>query len=188
MVGVTIFEIGNCAATLLILRATDLLTPGRDTDTATQLAIGLYVAYNAAATLVSVPAGHVGDRTGARGPWCSVSPGSPSPTRSSPSGLTRSSASSRRSSLAGIGIGIVETAEHSAVAAMAPARLRGSAFGLLAAVQSGGNLAASAVAGILYTVVSPAWAFGFLAAAMVTSMIVLTATSQAHHSSPASTI
>ena len=188
MIGVTIFEIGNCAATLLILRATDLLTPGRDTDTATQLAIGLYVAYNAAATLVSVPAGHVGDRTsaprtlvfGVAGFAIAYTIFAIGPD--SVLGLVPAFVA------AGIGIGIVETAEHSAVAAMAPTRLRGSAFGLLAAVQSGGNLAASAVAGILYTVVSPAWAFGFLAAAMVTSMIVLTATSQAHHSSPASTI
>jgi hypothetical protein len=37
--------------------------------------------------------------------------------------------------------------------------VRGSAFGLLAAVQSFGNLAASAVAGLLYTSASPTVAF-----------------------------
>jgi hypothetical protein len=42
----------------------------------------------------------------------------------------------------------VETAEHAAVAALAALELRGSAFGLLAAVQSFGNLAASAIAGL----------------------------------------
>jgi hypothetical protein len=45
--------------------------------------------------------------------------------------------------LAGIGIGCVETAEHAAVAHLAPERLRGSAFGTLATVQSLGNLVAS---------------------------------------------
>lgn len=55
---------------------------------------------------------------------------------------------------AGAGIGCVETAEHAAVAAAAPAELRGSAFGLLAGVQSLGNLGASAVAGLLWTTVS----------------------------------
>jgi hypothetical protein len=44
---------------------------------------------------------------------------------------------------------------------------RGSAFGLLATVQSIGNLIASSVAGILWTTVSPEVAFIFLAAAMV---------------------
>jgi hypothetical protein len=39
--------------------------------------------------------------------------------------------------------------------ALAPVELRGSAFGLLAAVQSFGNLAASAIAGLLWTLASP---------------------------------
>jgi MFS family permease len=65
MVGVSAFEFGNVAATLLILRATELLTPGRGQDRATQLALGLYVAYNVAATVASVPAGRLGDRRGA---------------------------------------------------------------------------------------------------------------------------
>jgi hypothetical protein len=53
-----------------------------------------------------------------------------------------------------VAIGCVETAEHAAVAALAPVELRGSAFGLLAAVQSFGNLAASAIAGLLWTLAS----------------------------------
>ena len=64
MVGVGAFELGNVAATLLILRATDLLTPGHGIDDAAQIAIALYVAYNAAATVASVPAGRLGDRRG----------------------------------------------------------------------------------------------------------------------------
>jgi hypothetical protein len=69
--------------------------------------------------------------------------------------------------LAGIGIGCAETAEHAAVASLAPATLRGSAFGLLAGIQAAGNLGASTVAGALWTAVSPTAAFVFLAAAMV---------------------
>jgi hypothetical protein len=46
--------------------------------------------------------------------------------------------------LAGVAIALVETAEHTAVAALAPVDLRGSAFGVLAAIQSLGNFAASA--------------------------------------------
>lgn len=176
MIGISLFELGNCAATLLILRATDLLSPGRSADSATQLAIGLYVAYNIAATLVSVPAGHVGDRTGAARTLVfgvvafvvaytvfAVGP-------ASVIGLAFAFVA------AGIGIGIVETAEHAAVATLAPDQLRGSAFGLLAAVQSGGNLVASAIAGILYTALSPVWAFSFLAVAMIASAVVLVAT------------
>jgi MFS family permease len=63
MIGVTAFELGNAAATLLILRATDLFGPGRSQTAATQLALILYVLYNLAATLISVPAGWHGDRS-----------------------------------------------------------------------------------------------------------------------------
>ena len=71
---------------------------------------------------------------------------------------------------AGVAIGCVETAEHAAVAALAPTAVRGSAFGVLAAVQSIGNLAASIVAGILWTAVSPAAAFGYLVAWMAVAL------------------
>lgn len=67
----------------------------------------------------------------------------------------------------------METAEHAVVAALAPDRLRGSAFGLLAAVQSFGNLAASAVAGALWTLVSPKAAFIYAAAWMALALTVL---------------
>ena len=75
--------------------------------------------------------------------------------------------------IAGVAIGFVETAEHAAVASLAPVDLRGSAFGLLAAVQSFGNLAASAVAGLLWSTVSPRAAFLYLAAWMIVSLVGL---------------
>jgi MFS family permease len=75
--------------------------------------------------------------------------------------------------LAGVGIGAAETAETAAVAALAPERLRGSAFGLLAALQALGNLAASVIAGILWTAISPAAAFIYVAAWMALAVIGL---------------
>ncbi|MFE2093860.1 MFS transporter [Streptomyces sp. NPDC059460] len=75
--------------------------------------------------------------------------------------------------LAGVGIGAVETAQHSAVASLAPKDLRGSAFGMLATVQSLGNLAASAIAGVLWSALSPAWAFAYLTGWMVLALIGL---------------
>jgi len=175
MVGISAFEVGNVAATLLILRATELLAPGRSQDRATQLALGLYVAYNLAATLASVPAGRLGDR---RGPvlvlafgvglfalaYAGFAVGGTGVVALAPWFLA-----------AGVAIGCVETAEHAAVAALAPAKLRGSAFGLLAAVQSVGNLAASAIAGLLWTAASPRVAFGYLIAWMLLALIGLLA-------------
>jgi MFS family permease len=173
MVGVSAFELGNVAATLLILRAGELLAPGRDQDRATQLALGLYVAYNLAATVASVPAGRLGDRRGAvlvlalgvtlfGLAYAGFAAGPTSVLALAPWFIA-----------AGVGIGCVETAEHAAVAALAPVELRGSAFGLLAVVQSFGNLAASAIAGLLWTAISPQVAFGYLAAWMLLALVGL---------------
>ena len=72
--------------------------------------------------------------------------------------------------LAGIAIGCVETSQNAAVAAVAPGALRGSAFGVLAGIQSFGNLAASAGAGLLWTAISPTAAFAYLAGWMVIAL------------------
>jgi MFS family permease len=170
MVGVSAFEFGNVAATLLILRASELLTPGRGQNRATQLALGLYVAYNLAATLASIPAGRLGDRRGAvlvlafgvglfGLAYAGFAVGGTTVLALAPWFVA-----------AGVAIGCVETAEHAAVATLAPVELRGSAFGLLAAVQSFGNLAASAIAGLLWTLASPRVAFGYLMAWMVVAL------------------
>jgi len=157
------FELGNLAATLLILRATELLQPGRSHNSAAQLALVLYTGYNLAATLASVPAGRAGDRCGmltilAVGAACFLI---------AYIGLALTGESFALLAgcfvLAGVGIGSAETAETAAVAALAPEHLRGSAFGLLAALQAVGNLGASAIAGVLWTAVSPAAAFLYVA-------------------------
>ena len=62
LVGISVFEAGNVAATLLILRAESLLAPTHGTATATRYALLLYAGYNLAATLVSLPAGRLADR------------------------------------------------------------------------------------------------------------------------------
>ena len=175
--GIGAFEFGNCAATLLILRATDLLKTTRPTEDATTLALGLYVSYNAAATLASLVAGHISDRTSAT----RVLTVGVASFGLAYLGFTHDTANWTVLApwfvLAGIGIGCVETAEHAAVATHAPQNIRGSAFGLLAATQSFGNLAASTIAGILWSTLSPTWAFGYLATAMVIALIALQRTS-----------
>ena len=173
MAGVGAFEMGNCAATLLILRATEVLTPGRGADDAAQLALLLYTGYNAAATLASFPAGRMADRIGnvrvlqlGVGLFLLAYLVLAGATASVPLLLAAFVA-------AGVAIGCVETAEHAAVAALAPDHLRGSAFGLLAGIQSAGNLAASAIAGVLWTLVSPRVAFVYLAAWMAVALALL---------------
>jgi MFS family permease len=167
------FEFGNVAATLLILRATDLSGQDHGPGDAVQIALGLYAGYNLAATLASVPGGRLGDRRGTilvlgLGVTC---------VAAAYLGFALAGSSILLLAIlfaaAGVGIGFVETAEHAAVATLAPAEMRGSAFGLLAGVQSFGNLAASAVAGLLWTLASPRVAFLYAAAWMCLSLAAL---------------
>ncbi|HEU4421170.1 MAG TPA: MFS transporter [Pilimelia sp.] len=181
MAAVAAFEVGNVAATLLILRATQLLTPGQGVEAATRWALWLYVGYNVAATVAAVPAGRLADRIGRRGPIL-VLAGGVAMFGFAYAGFSLTGASLAMLALpfiaAGIGIGAVETAEHVAVAALAPENLRGSAFGLLATIQAVGNVAASAIAGILWTTVSPAAAFAHLTAWIVLALVGLLATAR----------
>jgi MFS family permease len=79
---------------------------------------------------------------------------------------------------AGIGIGCVETSEHSAVAGLAPEEIRSSAFGVLATVQSLGNFVASGLVGLLWTAVSPRAAFLYVAVCMAISLAAILTTSK----------
>lgn len=173
MVGIGAFEFGNIAATLLILRATDLLQPGRGHDSAVEVALLLYALYNLAATLASVPAGRLVDRRDT----VLVLAGGVAFFLVAYVGFAASGASIAVLAAcflaAGVGIGCVETAEHAAVARLAPDDIRGPAFGLLAGVQSLGNLIASASAGVLWTAVSPAAGLLFAAALMTVALACL---------------
>lgn len=172
--GIGAFEFGNCAVTLLILRATELLQPDHGKDRATTIALALYVTYNTAATITSLAAGRHSDRTNAT----RVLIVGVAAFGIAYIGFTHDTTNWHVLLpwfvLAGIGIGCVETAEHTAVATHAPADIRGSAFGLLAATQSFGNLAASLVAGVLWTAFSPSSAFAYLTFAMAIAFVILT--------------
>jgi MFS family permease len=172
---IALFELGNVATTLLILRATELLhTGGRSLTAATSLAILLYAAHNATAALAALGGGQLVDRLGA---WFTFAM---APTvyvigyavfawgRPGVAILLGGFV------LAGAGIGFAETAESTVVALALPDRLRGSGYGVLGLVQSVGDLGASLVAGILWSVVSPTVAFAYAGAWMVASLLAST--------------
>ena len=175
-IGMGAFEFGNAAATLMILRATELLTPSRGEHAAAQIALLLYVGYNVSGTLASLPGGHLSDR---RSAVHSLLVGAAAFLAAY---LIFASAGPRilvllaAFVLAGVGIGFAETAEAAAVATLADESIRGSAFGLLAGAQGLGNFAASAIAGILWTAVSPTAAFLWLSAWIVIALIAFLAT------------
>ncbi|WP_434614878.1 MFS transporter [Arthrobacter sp. A5] len=161
---VSFFELGNLAATLLILRATTVLEAGgMGAGTAVTAAILMYACHNAAASAAALAGGHLIDRLSPRlvftlgaamyvaayllfaidgGGWVVLLAGFV---------------------LAGVGIGFAETSEQTAVALLLPDRLRGNGYGLLGLVQSFGDLGATVVAGVLWAVFSPTVAFLYAA-------------------------
>jgi MFS family permease len=171
-----LFECGNIATTLLILRATDLLHHGRGLATATSLAILIYAAHNAVAAVAALAGGALIDRFGSR------------PVFAAGAGvyvLAYAGFAAGNHSwawllvafcLAGIGIGLAETAQSTLVAHALPDRLRGSGFGLLGVVQAAGDLISTAMVGLLWATVAPgvgfAYAAAWMAAALVAALLI----------------
>jgi MFS family permease len=170
---VTLFELGNCATTLLILRATALLHPGRSISDAAAVAVLLFAAHNLVGSALSYPAGHVVDR---RGPRLVFGAGV-FLFGLAYAGLALSAHGWPLLlvffAVAGAGLGLTDTAEAALVARLLPDELRGSGFGLLGAVQSLGDFVSSAAVGLVWTAVSPSAAFVLAAAWMALSVVAI---------------
>ncbi|HEV8560437.1 MAG TPA: MFS transporter [Actinophytocola sp.] len=169
---VALFECGNIATTLLILRATDLLHHGgRGVAAATSLAILIYAAHNAFATVAALVGGTVIDRVGARMVFAAGAAVYIVAYAGFAIGTHNWAWLLVAFCLAGIGIGFAETAESTLVAHALPDRLRGSGFGLLGVVQAGGDLLSSAVVGLLWATLSPTVGFAYAAVWMSASLV-----------------
>lgn len=172
LVPIVCFEFGNCATTLLILRATHLLEHGgRSLTAATSLAVVIYAAHNLFGAVVAYIGGHWIDKVGPRAALAAGALlfalaylGFALGTHAWPLLLLAFV-------LAGSGVGLAETAESTLFAQAVPEHLRGSGFGLLGAVQSGGALASSAAVGLLWSAFSPSVAFVYAACWMGLSLV-----------------
>ncbi|MFI5758228.1 MFS transporter [Streptomyces sp. NPDC051569] len=172
MLPILLFEFGNLAVTLLILRATQLLhTAGRSAAAAASLAILIYAAHNAVGAVIAYTGGHWIDRAGPRVVFAAGSALYVLAYAGFAAGSHSWWALLIFFALAGAGIGCAETAESALVAQLLPDRLRGSGFGLLGAVQAVGDVVATVVVGALYTAVSPTAGFLYAAGWMLLSVL-----------------
>ncbi len=168
---VAMFELGNVATTLLILRGTGLLRTGSRTLTAaTSLAILLYVAYNAAATVTALGGGHLADRIPPRVVFAGGALAYVAGYVIFAVGPHQWPTLLVAFVVCGIGIGFAETAESTVVALALPDALRSNGFGVLGLTQALGDLGSTVVAGVLWSVLSPAVAFGYVAVWMALSV------------------
>jgi MFS family permease len=174
LAGVGLYGLGNFSATLLILRATQILSAaGRSDTSAAAIAVLLYTAHNAANAAVAYPAGALADRIGRRlvlvlgislfAAACAAFAFSPASV-----GVLAVLFVAVGSSTA-----LVETAEGSHAAELLPAALRGRGFGVVGLVDGVGDLVSSILVGLLWTVTAPAWGFAYAAALSGLGALVL---------------
>jgi len=178
LIGVGLFGAGDFARTLLILAATQLLTPSHGILRAAALGGLLYVWHNIVYALAAFPAGHLGDRIGPKrilGFGYAISTLVPMALIGCFTwGWASLPLFAFLFGLAGLVNGIQDTLEGATTAQLVPEEHRGLGFGLLGAVNGFGDLVSSFLVGALWTV-RPDLGFGFSAAMMgIGAVVVLT--------------
>lgn len=169
--GVGIFGMGDFARTLMILAATELLTPKHGLSRAAEIAGLLYVGHNAIYAACSYPVGALSDRLGRRG---LLSLGYMAGALASLGFLAAFLWKLDGMiylfllfGLSGFSIAVVDALEKSVAADLVVKdSTRGTAYGVLGTVNGVGDLAASVIVGTLWTAASPAWAFAYAAILM----------------------
>jgi MFS family permease len=177
LVGVGIFGMADYARTLLILAATQLLTPGHGVEHPAQIAGLLYVGHNVFYAGYSYPIGALSDRVGRRGLLAI--------------GYLGGALSSlgfvgafmwkldvvifllAMFGLAGFSIAAEDALEGAMTADLVSDPLHGTAYGVLGTVNGVGDLVASVVVGLLWTAFSPVVAFSYAAVVMGLGAVVL---------------
>lgn len=167
------FELGNLATTLLILRATGVLTDsGLDATRAASMAVLVYAGHNAVAAGASLAAGRWIDRASARRVLAAAAAtyvlayallGTATGVPALVAGFL----------LSGVGIGLGETSQTAWLASALPPALRADGFGVLGLVQAFGDLGATVVAGFLWAAFSAPVAFWYAAGWMALSLLTL---------------
>jgi MFS family permease len=175
--GVGLFGAGDFAPTLLVLAAARLLGPEYGVVRAAQLAALFYVLRNAAYAIAAFPAGALGDRfsktkllAGGYVLGAITGFGAAALFAWNTAGLAPLAAVFV---LAGIYIGVEDALEGAIPAGMVEPRDRGTAYGLMGAVNGIGDLVASALVGSLWIAVSPVAAFGAAGVLMLAGAVLV---------------
>ena len=174
LAAVGVFGLGDFSHTMLILYATQKLTPSLGAAWAASAAIGLYLVHNVFYAGFAYLGGWLGDRVTHRksvlaaGYAVAVAMAVLLAT-----GTANKSVLFATFALAGIFTGVVEALEDSLTAEIVPRESRGMAYGTLAAVNAVGDFASSFAIGALWSVLSPSAAFGASGALFFAAIILL---------------
>jgi MFS family permease len=166
LAGVFAHGLGDFAPTLLILRASQILTPQLGVARAATAAVALYTFHNLVNAAASYPAGALGDRIGKRG-LLALGYLTGAVTYAGFIFVTPTIAVLViLFGLEGVHGAMQQSLEKSMAAELLPAKVRGSGFGVLATVNGIGDLVSSIAVGVLWSSVSPN--AGFLYAGILT--------------------
>jgi MFS family permease len=161
LLAVGVFGLGDFSHTLLILFATQALTPTHGRVAAASIAIGLYLLHNIFYAAFAYLGGWLSDHVPQRRAVLAAGYGLAvvmalilvfSPKSVPLLALVFA--------LAGMIVGVEEALEDSLAAELVAQEQHGMAFGTLAAVNAVGDFASSFVIGLLWSSASPSWAFG----------------------------
>jgi MFS family permease len=184
---VGVFGVGDFSHSLLILAATQLLTPSLGVIRAAQVAGLLYVWRNIVQVVTSYPIGVLADRYGPRRVLaCGYATGVATAVLTAlafanpAGGLVVLAAIFF---LAGLYVAVQEALEASVTADLVPETALGTAYGALGTVNGTAKFLSSAAVGLVWTFVSPVLSFVVAAALMGAGTLLLAATRMEAHSS-----
>lgn len=154
LAGVFAHGVGAFAPTLLILRASQILSPRVGLARAATISVALYTLHNLVSALASYPAGALGDRIGKRGILVlgyTIAALAYAGFIFEPPTLPILAV---LFALAGTHDGVQQSLEKSLAAELLPGEVRGMGFGMLATFNGVGDLVSSVVVGALWSAVS----------------------------------
>jgi MFS family permease len=161
LLAVGIFGLGDFSHTLLILFATQALTPAHGMAAAASIAVGLYLLHNVFYAAFAYIGGWLSDHVPNRRVVLAAGYGLAVAMAfllvSGPRSITMLAVVF---ALAGVVVGVEEALEDSLAAELVTREQHGMAFGTLAAVNAVGDFASSFVIGLLWSAASPSVAFG----------------------------
>jgi MFS family permease len=178
LIAVGVFGLGNFADSMLILRATEILSPVNGALVAGSIAILLYTIHNVFYAAFSFPIGAIADRIGDK----KVLVFGYLLTGLSSVGFIFTIGNIFYLGLlfvvVGIAIAITDAMERTVAADLLPENLRGTGYGTVAAVNGIGDFASSSIVGFLWAAVSPIAGFGYGAVLCTLGAALLAATSR----------
>jgi MFS family permease len=154
LAGVFAHGVGDFAPTLLILRAGQILTPRFGFTRASAIAVGLYTLFNIVNAAASYPAGALADRVSKGGLLAAGYLFGVLAFAGFIFEPTTIPVLALLFGLAGMHGAVQQSVEKSLAAELLPTKIRGSGFGILAAVNGIGDLISSVAVGALWTTVS----------------------------------